>query len=61
MLYYDKAIEANPKLITARMNKALLLIQKNQLDQSLAELDKIIQIDPKNAEVHYNKGYVLLR
>jgi len=61
----DMAIETlsalrdrEPNLSPARVGLAKALMAKRQLDPAIAELQKAVEIDPADAEAHYQLGYV---
>ena len=57
---YKQAIQANPKIVNARINLAGLLNNLQKLDEALQVLDEAIILDPTNSIVLNNKGLTLV-
>lgn len=57
---YKSAIEANPKVISARLNFSALLINLEKHDDALAILEETLQLAPNNPNVHNYKGIAFL-
>ena len=49
--------DQNPNSAVARLGLAKALIAKRQGDAAIAELQKAVELDPKNAEAWYQMGY----
>lgn len=49
----SKAIELNPSYLKAYLRRAQLYEQTDNLDQSLADYKKIIELDPGNSEAQH--------
>ncbi len=56
---YERAIEINPKYLTAWKNKGIVLCSLGEYNDSLEDFDQAIKIDPKYALAWYNKGLAL--
>lgn len=59
---YDEVLRLNPNSEMANLwiNRAAVLWHLDRGDETLAALDKAIQIDPKSTQAFVNKGIVLL-
>ena len=49
-------IEINPKFVSAINNRGISLAELGNTDDALEYYNKAIEIDPKHAAAHYNKG-----
>lgn len=49
--------DQNPNSAVARLGLAKALIAKRQADAAIVELQKAVELDPKNAETWYQMGY----
>ncbi len=58
---YRKAIKLDPANTDVRTDLAIAYFNLGIIDLALAELNKVIKIDPKHAYAHYNLGVVLWR
>jgi len=58
---YTKAIELNPKLAGAYLNRGLTWAQKGELDKAIADYTKAIELNPKFALTYANLGLLLVR
>lgn len=56
--YYGKAVEANPKDISARTEKASCLYYAGDMDGAVAQLQQAIQEDPSDANSLFNLGMI---
>ncbi len=56
---YEKAIEINPKFLTAWKNIGIDLRRLGRLNESLQAYDRALEIDDKYALAWYNKGLAL--
>jgi tetratricopeptide (TPR) repeat protein len=56
---YDKAIEIDPKYVTAWKNKGNVLYSLGRYNESLEALDKAIEIVPEYGLAWYSKGLTL--
>ena len=52
----NKAIELNPKLATAYLNRGAAYNSLGQYERAIKDLDKALELDPKNAPAHTNIG-----
>lgn len=59
LLYFDKAIEINPKDSYVWNNKGCSLLILSRYDEAIKACDKAIEINPQNAAAWYNKGLAL--
>ena len=53
---YKKAIEADPYLISAYYNQALIYHQTHHFDNAIINLKKVIELDPNDASAFNNLG-----
>ena len=58
--YADMALHLNPSSVPALINKALALNALGRTDEALAHFDRAVHIQPRDPEVWYGRGYVLL-
>jgi cytochrome c-type biogenesis protein CcmH/NrfG len=56
--YYGKAVEANPKDIPARTERASCLYYAGDADGAIAELQQALQVDPNDANSLFNLGMI---
>jgi tetratricopeptide (TPR) repeat protein len=56
---YNKALEIDPKDITARINRIIFYENTKQYDLAVTEVETVLGIEPKNAYVHYLKAVLL--
>ena len=54
----DEMLKYYPNHVQTRLNNSTVYIEQKQYDKSLAELLKGVAIEPTNAILHYNLGYV---
>jgi tetratricopeptide (TPR) repeat protein len=59
VIYYDRALKVKDDLET-RTSLANAYFRSGDADQSLAELAKVLEADPKNDKALYNTGVVKL-
>ncbi len=57
--FFLRAIRADNSLIGARMNLAYLYLLRGELDKTAAQLEKVLSLDPANAEAAYRLAWVL--
>jgi tetratricopeptide (TPR) repeat protein len=57
---YDRAIEQDPKEVSAILGKATVLQQKGDLDGALTHCNRMIEIQPDDARGWVQKGSVLM-
>lgn len=55
---YSRAIEISPFLVLARVRRADLLMNKEELDAALEDLDVVLRTDPDHAEAHYHRATI---
>jgi cytochrome c-type biogenesis protein CcmH/NrfG len=60
-VYYDKALQVNPKDVSARTQLASTLYYQGNVDGALSELQKSLSYDPKDANSLYNLGIMKLQ
>jgi tetratricopeptide (TPR) repeat protein len=53
---FTQAIQLNPKLAYAYLNRAFPLFQRGATDRSIADLNEAIRLDPTRAIAFYNRG-----
>lgn len=58
--WYERALTADPKRTETRMDLAIALRFMGKTDEAIAELNKVLANDPKNAAALYNLGVILL-
>jgi len=58
MDFYNRAIEEEPDVDMAYINKGVLLMDMNRYDEALTCLDKAIELDSENALSWYNAGVI---
>jgi tetratricopeptide (TPR) repeat protein len=56
---YKKALELDPKLKSAHLSSALILIRRAELAAARSELEKELELDPSDASARYHLAYVL--
>jgi len=57
--FYSRAIEANPRSVTPRINRGSTLRGENRHADSLQDLDAACRLAPSNAEAHAQRGHTL--
>ena len=57
--FFLRAIRVNNSLIGARMNLAYLYLLKGEPDKTAAQLEKVLSLDPANADAAYRLAWVL--
>src|SRR5579859_4916403 len=60
-VYYQKAIEANPKNIGARTDLASCLFYQGDADGAIKQLQQALSYDPKDANSLFNLGMIRLQ
>ncbi|HLY45284.1 MAG TPA: tetratricopeptide repeat protein, partial [Stellaceae bacterium] len=60
VLSYDRALAISPGLVAAFNNRALALQDMQQFEAALEGFDRALRIAPDNAEIRFNRGYLLL-
>ncbi len=58
--YYKRAVQADPKNITAHTKLAISLYRAGDVDGAIAELNRALSLDPKDANSLFNLGMVRL-
>jgi len=58
--WYQRALDVDPNMTEVRMNLAIALRFMGKTDDAIAELDRVLAKDPKNAGALYNLGVILL-
>ena len=58
--FFLRAIRGNNSLIGARMNLAYLYLLRGEPDKTAAQLEKVLSLDPANADAAYRLAWVLL-
>jgi tetratricopeptide (TPR) repeat protein len=58
LLYYTKAISANPKNIKAFSGRGLIRREQNDLKGALEDFTKVISLDYDNTEAYLNRGLI---
>lgn len=53
---YSKAIDLNPKEVSAYMNRGLALFNKKNYEQAISDYDKAIELSPKDSMLYLNRG-----
>jgi len=53
--------DQNPESVAVRLGLAKAQVARRDVAGALAELQKAVELDPKNADAQYQLGYVLLR
>jgi tetratricopeptide (TPR) repeat protein len=53
---YDDAIELDPKLALAHLNRGIALEAKGNTDLAIADYDEAIRLDPKLASAYSKRG-----
>ena len=53
--------DKNPESVPVRLGLAKAQVARRDVAGAIAELQKAVELDPKNAEAQYQLGYVLLR
>ncbi len=56
--YYQKAISLNPELPGALSNLAFYYVETNRVDEAMESVNKLLEINPHNAEAHFTLGYI---
>lgn len=56
--YYDKALQVNPKNVAIRTQLASSLYYSGDVDGAIAQLEKALQYDPKDANSLFNIGMI---
>jgi tetratricopeptide (TPR) repeat protein len=57
---YHKALEINPRSTSTYFNLAIAYYEERSLDKAIQALEKLIEIDPEDAEARYNLGCLRL-
>ena len=57
--FFLRAIRVDNSLIGARMNLAYLYLLKSEPDKTAGELEKVLSLDPANADAAYRLAWVL--
>jgi len=56
LMYYQKALELNPRNFEALFNSANILFGQEKIDQAIAMYEKALVISPQTASIHFNLG-----
>ena len=48
-------------LVASHVNRGIVRLRSDQIDESIADFDRAIELDPNQAEAYLNKGAALLR
>jgi cytochrome c-type biogenesis protein CcmH/NrfG len=56
--YYQKSLSADPKNGNVRTDMATAMAYTGNIDQGIAEFDKVLKEDPKNGNALFNRGIV---
>lgn len=59
--YYGMAAQLDPKNVDAHTKLAISLFRSGDVDQAIAELDRAMNLDPKNPNVLFNLGMIRLQ
>ena len=49
------------EIVATHVNRGILLLRRNQVDEAVADFDAAIAIDPEQPEAYLNKGAALIR
>jgi tetratricopeptide (TPR) repeat protein len=55
---YQRAVEASPEWVEARINFGTALYQLNRMGEALVQFAKAVELDPQNALAEFNLGCV---
>ena len=55
---YQRAVEASPEWVEARINLGTALYQLNRMGDALVQFAKAVELDPRNALAEFNLGCV---
>ncbi len=65
MGYCDKALReenlSSYDTVATHVNRGILKLRRNDLDDAIADFDRAISMDPQQAEAYLNKGIAVLR
>lgn len=53
---YNKAIELNPKDVSAYFNRARAFSSKKDFKSAISDYDKTIELNPKDSQAYFNRG-----
>jgi tetratricopeptide (TPR) repeat protein len=56
--YFTNAIKVNPRSEEAFYGRGLWYQEHNELDKAIRDYTTIVQMNPKNAQAHFNLGYI---
>lgn len=59
LIEYDKALEIDPKHVSAWNNKGIVLARLGRFEEAIDCYDKAIELSPKYANAWYNKANAL--
>lgn len=54
---YNKAIELDPKYVTAYYNRGIAYFTEGKIEQAISEFTNALQIDPMYVGAYYNRGF----
>jgi tetratricopeptide (TPR) repeat protein len=61
----DNALSAellsNYEVVATHVNRGILRLRRNQVDDAIADFDQAIELDPNQPEAYLNKGAALIR
>ena len=59
ILFFEKTLELNPRMITAWTNKSSCLARLGRYEEAIGCCDKGLELDPRNIFSWNNKGWSL--
>ncbi|ORT99321.1 TPR domain protein [Anaerovibrio sp. JC8] len=59
-LDYNKALELDPKCVTAYLNRGMLFVEQRKFSAARSDFDAAISVDPKNVNAYINRGYLYM-
>jgi len=59
LIEYDKALETDPKHVSAWNNKGIVLSRLKRFEEAISCYDKAIELNPEYANAWYNKANAL--
>jgi Tfp pilus assembly protein PilF len=58
---FNRVLEIDPKYIKALEARAVIYVQKNELELAQNDLEKAINIEPENARLYFRLGQIYYR
>ena len=55
---YTQAVRLEPKYVAAYANRGFAYYKQGQLDRALADFDRILELDPANADARKSKEVI---